>query len=111
MRRVATGLLLVALAGPAGAAAAEGKSVPPQAIEGFALARSYAPGQVARIALLGRTSEARVAVFHAGLERSNRVPSKELLGAPVHAQVALTPHEARIDVGSWPSGLYFARID
>jgi hypothetical protein len=111
MRRVAAVLLLGALAGPASAAAGEGKSVPPQAIEGYALARSYSPGQVARIALLGRTSGGHVAVFHAGFERSNTMPAKELLGAPVAGRVAVTPHEARFKVGSWPSGLYFARID
>ena len=37
----------------------------------YALARSYSAGHIARIELVGRTSGARVRVFHAGLEHSN----------------------------------------
>ena len=109
MTRRAT-ILVAALVLAGNAHASERKAVPPQAIEGYALARSYAPGDVARVELLGRTAGARVEVFHAGLEASNRMPSAELLGVRVAARVVVTPHEARIAVGSWESGLYFARI-
>ena len=109
MTRVAI-VVVVALVCAANGYASEGKAVPLQAIEGYALARSYAPGQVARVELLGHAAGARVAVFHAGFEHSNRVPSRELLGAPVAARVVVTPGEARIAVGQWQSGLYFARI-
>jgi hypothetical protein len=111
MRRAAVVSLLAVLAGSANAVASEGKALPPQAIEGYALARSYAPGQVARIALLGRTAGARLELYHAGLERSNTMPSQELLGAPVPARITVSSHEARFGVGRWPSGLYFARIE
>jgi N,N-dimethylformamidase len=104
-------LVVLALTFAANAAAAEGKAHEPQAIEGYALSRSYAPGQIARIALLGRMSGTRVAIFHAGLERSNAMPHDELLGAPVDAQVSVSPREARVRIGDWKSGLYFARID
>jgi hypothetical protein len=107
----AVAVAIAALAVTASAAASEGRPVPLQAIEGYSLARSYSPGQVARIELLGRTARARVRIFHAGLERSNRMPSKELLGAPVPASVAVARNEARLVVGAWQSGLYFARID
>jgi N,N-dimethylformamidase len=83
---------------------------PPQQLEGYALARSYAPGDIARIALLGRTAGARVAIFHAGFERSNDLPGNELLGTPVAAHVTVTAREAFVPVGDWESGLYFARI-
>jgi hypothetical protein len=104
-------VILAALSVTASAGASEGKSVPPQAIEGYALARSYASGQIARIALVGRTSSARVRVFHAGLERTDAMPAKELLGVPVAAPVTVSTKEARVRIGAWQSGLYFARID
>jgi hypothetical protein len=88
-----------------------GKAVEPQAIEAYAVARSYAAGDVARIALLGKTAGARAAVFHAGFETSNAAPRGEMPGAPVAAKVAVSAHEARVAVGAWPSGLYFVRID
>src|SRR5204863_8691759 len=88
-----------------------GAAHPPQHIEAYALARSYSAGHIARIELVGRTSGARVRVFHAGLEHSNAMPAEELLGAPVAARVTISKHEARIRVGGWESGLYFARID
>src|SRR5437867_1115226 len=100
----ALALFVLALTLAANAAAAEGKAHEPQPIEGYALARSYAPGQTARIALLGHTTPARVAIFHAGLERSNAMPHDDLLGAPVPAQVSLSPHEVRVRIGDWESG-------
>jgi N,N-dimethylformamidase len=104
-------LFLLALVFATNAAASEGKAHEPQAIEGYALARSYAPGQTAQIALLGQTGGVRVAIFHAGLEQSNAMPRDELLGAPVAAHVSVSPHAARVRIRGWQSGLYFARID
>lgn len=104
-------VVLAALSVTANAAASEGKSVPPQSIEGYALARSYAPGQIARIALVGRTAGARISVFHAGAERSDAMPGGELLGTPVTSSVTVSRKEGRVRVGAWQSGLYFARID
>jgi hypothetical protein len=107
----AVALVTLALVVTANAAASEGKSIPPQAIEAYASARSYVAGDTASIELLGRTGGARVRVFHAGAERANALPAQELLGAPVAAAVRVGAHEARFAVGRWPSGLYFARID
>jgi N,N-dimethylformamidase beta subunit-like protein len=108
--RVAILAAALALGCATDALASEGQAVPPQAIEAYSLARSYAPGETARIELLGNTLEARILVFHAGLERSNTLPTHELLGTPVRARVALSTHEARVAIGDWQSGLYFARI-
>jgi len=87
-----------------------GKAFTPHALEAYAAARSYAPGQTARIEILGRTAGVRVAVFHSGLERSNSISSDDLFGAPVAAHVSISSQTATFPVGSWPSGLYFARL-
>jgi N,N-dimethylformamidase len=103
-------VLLTAGLATANAYAEGGKGLPPQPIEGYAAARSYAPGQTARIVLLGRTPGTHVAIFHAGPEQSNAMPSNELLGVRVAARITTTAHEARVTVGDWESGLYYARI-
>jgi hypothetical protein len=92
------------------AAADGGKAVPPQAIESYAIARSYAPGQTAGIVLLGKTAGARVEIFHAGGERSAARPRQKMLGVAVAARIVVSARAARVRVGDWKSGLYFARI-
>jgi hypothetical protein len=84
----------------------------PHALEAYATARSYAPGDVAVIRLLGDGHGTHVTVHRAGVERSNRLPSHELPGGPsVPTRMTVTPHVARISIGNWESGLYFARVD
>jgi hypothetical protein len=92
------------------AAAHAGAAPRPQAIEAYALARSYTPGGTARVALLGATRGVRVAVLHAGTESSNALPTNAMLGTPVRVGAAISGREARFTVGAWPSGLYFARV-
>jgi N,N-dimethylformamidase len=108
MRRLAvlTVLTTLCLAGSANGA----RPQPPQQLEGYALARSYAPGETARIALLGDTAGVHVAIFHAGVESSNEMSNSLLLGTQVAASVTLAGREARVPVGNWESGLYFARL-
>jgi N,N-dimethylformamidase len=93
------------------AAATASRPEPPRALEAYATARSYAPGDVARIELLGDTRGVSVTVHRAGDERSNAMPSHEMLGGPaVPVTATIGRHEIRLGVGTWPSGLYFARI-
>ena len=106
----AAAIVLVALTVTSSAYAEGRKGIPLQPIEAYAAERSYAPGETARIELLGRTAGARIAIFHAGLERSNSTPGDELLGEPVVAHVSAAGHEALVDVGAWESGLYYARV-
>jgi hypothetical protein len=103
--------VLAALTLAANGYAESEKAIAPQSIEAYAFARSYAPGETARIELLGRTAGARVAIFHVGFESSNALTSQAMLGAPVTVRVSVSAREARAVVGNWQSGLYFARID
>jgi hypothetical protein len=110
MRALAALVAAGLAAGASSAYADGGKAVAPHALEAYAGARSYTPGQTARIELLGRTAGARVTVFHSGLETSNAMSSDELMGAPVAAQVSTSAHAATFSIGHWPSGLYVARV-
>lgn len=104
-------LIPFALALAFAANAAASRPEPPRALEAYATARSYAPGDVATIRLLGNTRGAHITVHRAGVERSNAMPKRELLGGPaIPAKIGVVEDDARIAIGRWPSGLYFARI-
>jgi N,N-dimethylformamidase len=103
-------ILAATLSTAANAWADGGTAVAPQAIEGYAVARSYAAGETARIVLLGNTAGARVAIFRSGPEHETARPRRRLLGLAVRAAVSVSAREARVRVGAWESGLYFARV-
>src|SRR5712691_12482541 len=98
IRTSAAAALILAAALAPNALADGGKAVDPQAIEGYAVARSYAAGDVVHVVLLGKTADARAAVFHAGFATSNAAPRGEMPGAPVAAKVAVSARETRVAV-------------
>jgi N,N-dimethylformamidase len=110
MRALAALIAAGLAAGAANAYADGGKALAPHAIEAHALARSYTPGETARIEILGETNGLHVALFHSGLETSNSMSNDDLLGTPVAARISASAHTASIPVGNWQSGLYFVRV-
>jgi hypothetical protein len=102
---------LAILVGLSSAAAADAMTAPrPAPIEAFARARSYTPGATARVALLGSTHGARITILHVGAEPSNALPTNAILGSPVRVSAVVSCRELRFKVGTWPSGLYAARV-
>ena len=80
---------------------------PNDAVHAAFAARSYAPGSIATLRF-GRGAATRVDVrfFHAGFGTQG-----PLQGAPVSGAVETsTTRPARLAVGAWPSGLYYARV-
>ena len=76
--------------------------------------QSYTPGAVARLVFFNRASTVTVQIFRSGPEGKPTKQYDEMHGVPVtkrtpvgavHAGRAVTVH-----LGSWPSGLYFARL-
>jgi N,N-dimethylformamidase beta subunit-like, C-terminal len=75
---------------------------------------SYAPGSTAALVLFNRAPRVTVQIFRAGPEHHRTYGYCEMQGIPA------TPPEpignlrkgfgARIAIGDWPSGLYFARL-
>jgi hypothetical protein len=77
----------------------------PNAIEASFDARSYRPGQAARLTVVTRLAHCELRVFRAGGGGDG-----PLQGSPVTAATALAGRKAAVRVGNWPSGLYYARL-
>jgi hypothetical protein len=75
---------------------------------------SYRPGDMARLAFFSSARGVSLQVFHAGTERFRLVRKDKMVGDPVTATRRIGDvqrgREISIQVGDWPSGLYFARL-
>jgi hypothetical protein len=111
-------LVLAAALAAAGAAHADAEHAPPAGRPGVAAyftARSYAPGQLARLVVTDGSRIVSVRVMHEGPEATNRSSTDTLFGVPVAGTLrrlagsaSASPLEIR--VGDWPSGLYYAEL-
>jgi hypothetical protein len=83
-------------------------------VEAAFQAESYKPGDLATLSFFNQAPGVTVQLFHTGPEHVPTVGNSELQGVAVSAAVSLgavsTGHTARIKVGNWPSGVYFARL-
>jgi hypothetical protein len=85
----------------------------PGTIRAVFAARSYAPGEVAPLRVFGERRPCFVQIFRAGLERLRPYRDDSLVGTPVSRPQRVTPRPGKpieVDIGSWPSGFYFARL-
>ena len=71
------------------------------------LARSYVAGDLATLALARHVGRARVQVFHAGFGSEGPMHGAPM-GTP--ARVSIDAGRVELRLGSWPSGLYYARV-
>jgi N,N-dimethylformamidase beta subunit-like, C-terminal len=84
-------------------------TTPPNGAVQVAFARtSYTSGSDATLTVHGTARRLRIRLFHAGWGRDG-----PLQGAPVSAwsRVARPGANLEVEIGSWPSGLYYARVD
>ncbi len=79
--------------------------------------RSYQPGDVATLTVAADAEELAIELFHAGPETQQTYANNELNGVPVSDPVTLAwqgrsdaPSSVRLQLGDWPSGLYFAKL-
>jgi len=83
-------------------------------VEAAFRAESYAPQTVAKLAFFNRSPGVGLQVFRVGAERARTVKN-EMRGVPVTRRTMIGSPTARsvieVRVGSWPSGVYFARLD
>jgi hypothetical protein len=80
-------------------------------------ARSYAPGQLARLRVSADAKALSLQVFRAGGENSNTDRLNEMKGVAVAPprrlrwqRLSNRPASVKIRIGDWPSGLYFVRL-
>jgi N,N-dimethylformamidase beta subunit-like, C-terminal len=115
----AAGLLAVsvlALGGPARTAERTTQAFRP--VEAAFEQRSYRPGARVRLVLWSRERDVRVQLFRAGLEAPGQRArsANEMRGSPVSEPRRLTWRRPLahtrigLELGIWPSGLYFARV-
>jgi hypothetical protein len=86
-------------------------------VEAVCTQRSYAPGQRAKIRVETDAEELTVQVFRSGPERVETLHRGELNGVEVTEPRTVDwrrnrsrPGRLWLDVGDWPSGVYFARL-
>jgi hypothetical protein len=88
------------------ASAALAKTPPNAAVQASFTRRSYDPGSTATLRLRGGAAGVTARIFHAGAGREG-----PLQGAPVSATRAVAAATVSFTLGSWPSGLYYARVE
>jgi hypothetical protein len=97
---------------PEGRAPTRAELVP--AVEAAFPRESYAPGDTANLVIFNRTRGLRLQVFQSGPERVVTRSNSTMNGMPVTPKVAIGSSAGRrvveVKIGSWPSGLYFARL-
>lgn len=81
-------------------AAASGRTENRPLAASFA-ARSYAPGQAARLRIQSAGARAAIRIFHVGYGRDGAMQGRAVSGAT---------RARRIHIGDWSSGLYYARV-
>ena len=99
--------------GPAGAVPSF-RANDPLAIEAYFPKESYRPGTTARLRFESSLRGVRLQFFHLGPEWGKTVGDREMRGVPVTPPVRLGPiragRSARVTIGDWPTGLYFAQL-
>jgi hypothetical protein len=75
---------------------------------------SYRSGDLSRLVVTDHAPRLSIRIYRAGTESEPTIPRDVMLGSPVSAAVALGAVHGRavvrIRIGSWPSGVYFARL-
>jgi hypothetical protein len=75
---------------------------------------SYAPGTRARLVIWSAGRQVTLQIFRAGTENVSTSARDRMLGTPVTGVRTLGDlrrrDSVRVNIGSWPSGLYFAKL-
>src|SRR6187551_2423522 len=97
-----------------GYAAAKARHQEPDALEAAFPLESYRPGATAVLRVWTATHGATVRIFHVGPEPQLTIGDMQMEGVPVNEArrfaVLRTGTRIPIEIGDWPSGLYFAKL-
>ena len=110
------GTLLLAVLSAGAARAIDGSRHGSAPFEAYFLARSYAPGSLARLRVRGGSSRLTIQIFHVGPERGRTPGDSTLRGVPVTAAHVVRPAQGNgwstiaVRLQYWQSGFYFARV-
>ena len=97
---------------PEGRAPTPAELVP--AVEAAFPRESYAPGETAKLVVSNRARELRLRIYRSGPERIISRSNSTMNGMPVTPRRSIGSSTGRrvvtVEIGDWPSGLYFARL-
>lgn len=97
-----------------GYAAAKARQQEPDALEAAFPLESYRPGATAVLRVWTPTRGATIRIFHVGPERQLTIGNNEMEGVPVNKPrrfaVLRSGTKIALEIGDWPSGLYFAKL-
>ena len=97
-----------------GYAAASARQQEPDAIEAAFPLESYRPGATANLRVYTPSRGVTIRIFRVGPERQLTIGNKEMEGVPMNAPrrfaVLHNGSTIAVELGKWPSGLYFARL-
>jgi hypothetical protein len=83
-------------------------------VEAFFTRESYPRGGSAQLVIADNARDVSLQVFHAGAESDWTMANDDMFGAPVTALKSIGrvhgKRVVRIGLGSWPSGVYFAKL-
>jgi N,N-dimethylformamidase beta subunit-like, C-terminal len=100
------------LSTPEGRAPTPAELVP--AVEAAFPRESYAPGETAKLVVSNRARELRLRIYRSGPERIISRSNSTMNGMPVTPRRSIGSSTGRrvvtVEIGDWPSGLYFARL-
>jgi hypothetical protein len=103
-------VVLIAVSAVRDADAAPSQPALVPALSAVFTATSYAPGQLAKLRVLGRVRRLELQVIRAGAERKFSSVGKPW-GPPVQYRFRRgSENTVRVRLGAWPSGLYFVRL-
>jgi hypothetical protein len=98
---------------PEGRAPGDTRLVP--AVEAAFQRESYRPGRRARLVIHDRSRRLTIQILEAGPEIDTTASDTEMNGVPVTGVKEVSRRAGRqplsVPIGSWPSGLYFARLE
>jgi hypothetical protein len=83
----------------------------PRTISASFAQRSYRPGDVAYLVVESPVQGTTVRVFQCGPPAAPAIRDDTMSGVPVTNAAPASGRRIAIEVGDWPSGLYFARLD
>ena len=82
----------------------------PDPIQAYFERRSYAPAESARLRVVRAPQGTTVQIFHADVRREPTKRADAMAGMPVSGVVRIGRGDTALEIGDWPSGLYFARL-
>jgi hypothetical protein len=80
-------------------------------VEAAVRRESYSPGELAQLVVRHEATRIRMQLFRVGPERVTTRGNNEMQGVPMTRSREIDDGIVPIEIGDWPSGLYFARLD